>query len=196
MNFADLCARAKELGATIDITGCRYGLHTRTKTNIGETEYYRFLAGFASLIAARQILEIGTHYGGSVMAMARGAGPEARLVTVDITRKNEPAFAAYPNIRRVQGDSTKITTATLVQSYLSPPIDLIYIDSLHTKEAVLHNLELYAPLKARYAVFDDIHISPSMDELWVELSAKYPACDLSDIADRKRVGFGAIQLRP
>lgn len=196
VEFFNLCQRARKLGDTIDITGCRYGLHTRTKTDIGETEYYRFLAGFTSLTGARQVLEIGTHYGGSIMAMARGAGPYAKLVTVDITRRNEPAFAAYPNIRRVQGDSTKQTTATLVRSYFSPPIDLIYIDSLHTKEAVLLNLELYASLKPRYAVFDDIHISPSMDELWAELSAKYPACDLSDIADRKRVGFGAIQMRP
>ena len=192
--FHDLCQRAREIGDTIDITGCRYGLHSRTKTDIGETVYYRFLAGFTRLIGAKQVLEIGTHYGGSVMAMARGAA-SAKLVTVDITRKNEPAFAAFPNIQRIQGDSTKPVVAAKVSKLFSPPIDLIFIDSLHTKEAVLLNLKTYGHLRPRYAVFDDIHINPTMDELWEELSAQYPHCDLSDITDRRRVGFGAIQLR-
>ena len=194
MNFQDLCQHSREIGDTIDITGCRYGLHARTKTDIGETVYYRFLAGFARLIEAKQILEIGTHYGGSIMAMARGAA-SAKLVTVDITHKNEQAFASFPNIQRVQGDSTQAKTAAQVSRYFVPPIDLIYIDSLHTKEAVLLNLKAYGHLLPRYAVFDDIHINPTMDELWDELSAKYPHCDLSDITDRRRVGFGAIQLR-
>lgn len=192
--LALICEQAKVAGQAIDITGCRYGLHNRTKQDIGETEYYRFLAGFVQVIKARQVLEVGTHYGGSIMAMARGAEKDARLVTVDITHKNATAFKPYTNIKRIQGDSLAPPTARLVLSCFARPIDLIYIDSLHTKEAVLGNLETYAPLQPRYAVLDDIHISDSMNELWMELQGRYETCDLSDIADRKRVGFGAVRL--
>ena len=194
LTLAVTCEQARAIGSTIDITGCRYGFNSRTKQDIGEAEYYRFLAGLARLIQASQILEIGTHYGGSIMAMARGAGPDARLVTVDITKKNTEAFKPYPNIVRVQGDSTTPDIALEVCGFFSPPIDLMYIDSLHTKEAVLSNLKRYESLQPKYVVLDDIHISDSMNDLWDLLQGRYETCDLSDIADRKRVGFGVVKL--
>ncbi len=192
-SLSELCAEAKEVGRTIDISGCRYGYHNRTKVDIGETEYYRFLAGFARVVQAKQVLEIGTHYGGSIMAMSRGV-PGAKLVTVDITNKNVEAFATYPDVTRVRGDSLTPAVSAQVTALLSAPADLMYIDSLHTKEAVLANMEMYSKLRPRYIVLDDIHISDSMDDLWVYLRSRYETVDLSDIADRKRVGFGAVAL--
>jgi hypothetical protein len=53
---------------------------------------------------------------------------------------------------------------------------------------------MYSQLCPRFVVLDDIHISDSMNDLWADLQSRYETVDLSDIADRKRVGFGAVAL--
>jgi len=195
IGIKELCRNAKIIGDTIDITGCRYGMHDRTNTYIGETVYYSFLAGFVKLINAKQILEIGTHYGGSVMAMERGTNTDAKIVTIDIKFKDSVALSEYKNIKRVTGDSTSPAVVKEVDKYLEPPIDLMFIDSLHTKNFVFLNMKRYGKLLPKYIVFDDIHINATMNDLWSKLISKYTNYDLSSIVDREKAGFGIIQLR-
>ena len=191
----DICDEAKVVGTQIDITGCHYGLHSRTKRNIGETEYYRFLAGFARVTQAMRILEIGTHYGGSIKALARGADSKASLVTVDLKLHNQEGFSGCTNIHRVRGDSLAPATIVEVSKWMAGPIDLMYIDSLHTYDAVMANISEYAHLNPEFIVLDDIHINETMDKAWEELGSRYETCDVSDIADRRRVGFGVVRMR-
>ncbi len=194
LNINELCHKAKAVGDTIDITGCRYGIHDRTHSDIGETVYYSFLAGLVRVINAKQILEIGTHYGGAAMAMARGSVPDTKIVTIDIVLKNELTLSVYPNIKHIEGDSTNRSVVKEVNKYLIPPIDLIFIDSLHIKKFVFFNMKMYKHLLPKYIVLDDIHINKTMDDLWNKLILKYPSYDLTDIVERGRAGFGIIQI--
>lgn len=177
------------------MSDCRYGIHDRTKKDIGETKYYHFLAGLVKVISAKQVLEIGTHFGGSIMAMSKGAHSDTKMVTIDIELKNNEALFPYTNIKRITGDSTNTVVIKEVNKYLKPPIDLIFIDSLHIKKYVYYNMKRYANLLPKYVVFDDIHINSTMDDLWNKVSTNYPSCDLSEMVDRKKAGFGIIQLR-
>lgn len=193
MTLMEICEEAYERGKTINIDGCHYGPHSRTKRYYAETEYYRFLAGLCSVVDAKQVLEIGTHYGGSIMAMSRGTGKDAFLVTVDVIMRNTERFKQYPNVHRVLGNSISDAVAKKVYVLFHPPIDVLYIDSTHTYEDVMANIQMYKGLKPRFVVLDDIHINDSMKSLWTTLQNKYECIDVSEWSKRN-VGFGVVKL--
>jgi len=64
-----------QAGQLIDLTGVGYGrIHWGNLTDISTptVPYYQFLAGLAAFIEAETALEIGTHWGGSAVAILRG----------------------------------------------------------------------------------------------------------------------------
>lgn len=172
---------AMRIGLMIDLAGCEYGLHTRTKTRVGTPKYYHFLAGLARLLDAKRIVEIGTFHGGSAKALSRGA-PKAEVVTVDIISRASGAFREFPNITQVIGDSTEPATARRVGG----PADLVFIDSLHTYRQTKDNLRLYV---GQYVVLDDIRLNDGMARLWSEIPG---GVDVSGLVDRP-CGFGAFE---
>lgn len=187
----EFCQLAWELGKTIDLSGCKYGYHSRTKTQVGTSPYYYFLAGLARLVNAQQVLEIGTFKGGSARALSTGA-PGARVVTVDISKP--PPFSGYPGVLSLVGDSLNQVTAASVLEALSPPVDILFIDSHHSYQSTKDNFVVYKELlKPRFVVLDDISLNPEMTRLWEELQTKYLCCNVSGIVGRT-CGFGLIRL--
>lgn len=187
-----------EISRTIDVTGCHYGLHKRTGQYLAETGYYSFLAGFVRSLKLQSILEIGTHYGGSSMAMSRGAcsdGGGLKIVTIDKTNLNPEGFRDYPHIRRIHGDSLRAEVVKKTLALLPAPIDLIYLDSKHEYEHAKANLETYAePLQPAFVLLDDVHHNLSMEKIWAELVAAHPCFDASELA-RRPCGFGVVAYR-
>jgi hypothetical protein len=200
LSLKERCEMAADAGKSIDISGCKYGLHKRSGTYIQEQPYYAFLAGFVAAMRVRSVLEIGTNCGGSIMAISRGIAPgiEAALLTIDKTYENEEGFAAFPQIMRVQGDSLHSATIAQVRKRLSQQIDLLYIDSVHTFEHVKKNVKVYGrahmPL---YIILDDIHLNESMEKLWAYFTAELGqdhCYDVSALAARDP-GFGVMEWR-
>jgi cephalosporin hydroxylase len=202
-----LCDTALEAGRTLDLDGCCYGdPHWKGPFVAKPYDYYYFLAGLVKLSGSSRILEIGTHYGGAIKAMARGlVAPhqreEARLVTVDVTWLNESGFASYPDtlIVRVHGSaSDPVVVETVRRSFDDRPIDLLYIDAIHTYEATVEHIDLYAnALSPRFLVLDDIHLNASMERLWTEMCGMLgdAALDVSTASGRGAPGFGVCLLR-
>ena len=198
-----ICERAMQVGQKIDLTGCNYGETTGPCPFIKRpTNYYYFLAGLVRTQEMTHILEIGTHFGGSIMSMARGLNKESilesKLVTVDIERKNQDGFKEYSYIVRIAGDSLDEDVIKKVEECFSRPIDLIYIDSLHEYEHTKKNIAVYATrLDPRYIALDDIRQCDSMAELWSAITQEFKerAFDASDISIRKGAGFGVIKWR-
>jgi len=198
-----ICEDAMGVGGDIDISGCHYGETTGPCSFINRpTNYYFFLAGLVRLKRLTQILEIGTNCGGSIMAISRGLHQDdiakSRIVTVDITRKNENGFSEYPHIKRIQGDSLSNEVAKEVIKSFDGEADLIYIDSLHEYEHTKNNIDIYAgKLNPRYLVLDDIRQCDDMRKLWNELKKEFKdnAFDASDVSIRKGAGFGVIGWR-
>lgn len=186
----------------IDLTGCGYGKpHWRGPHIDGPQPYYYFLAGLVALSRASRVLELGTHFGGSIFSVARamahrGGGPSPEIVTVDLRARNADAFRAYPAVTRLIGNCLDPGVAERVGEAFSGPVDLMFVDVTHEYEQTKRCLDIYVPLVApTLVILDDIRLNPSMARLWTDLSHAYGdrAFDITECARRERdVGFGML----
>ena len=162
--------------------------------------YYRFLQGLVSVIGAKGILEIGTHWGGSARAMARGVKEGGKIVTVDIGTESDavlPTCAESGMIQKIVGDANSIEVIDQVNAAL-PGADMIYIDAEHTALPTLQSLAVYSTLlRPKVVVFDDIALNESMAHFWKLARQIYPdrSIDCVEVEPAIReadVGFGLI----
>lgn len=171
MNLERLCKAAAEIKSQFDLTGCDYGYHKRTQQRRGVLPHYYFLAAFARVTQAKDILEIGTHEGGSIKAFSRGAIPDCLLVTLD----RNPDFRDddCPNIVPLIGEAQDLTTLLTIQTRITAPIDILFIDSTHRYDHMKDVFWTYEGVfRPRYILLDDIKINAEMERFWREL------CDL------------------
>ncbi|BBX47496.1 O-methyltransferase [Mycobacterium cookii] len=91
----------------------------------------KFLSLLAGAIGARRILEIGTLGGFSTIWLARGAGPDGRVVTLEYEQKH--AEVARANLDRAGvGDQVEILVGAALDSLPNVsggPFDLVFIDA-------------------------------------------------------------------
>lgn len=198
-----VCKRAMDVGMKIDLSDCHYGETTGPCAFLKRpTNYYFFLAGLVRSERLTHVLEIGTNSGGSIMSIQKGLHADdvgaSRLVTVDITHKNDEGFKEYPNIRRIKGDSLDREVSEKMFKAFDRDIDLLYVDSVHKYAHTKDNISTYAGrLNPIYVVLDDIRQCDEMRKLWSELEKNFQenAFDASDIIARKGAGFGILRWR-
>jgi len=91
----------------------------------------KFLSLLAGAIQARRILEIGTLGGFSTIWLARGAGPQGRVVTLEYEPKH--AEVARANLERAGvGDRVEIKVGAALDTLptvTDGPFDLVFIDA-------------------------------------------------------------------
>lgn len=91
----------------------------------------KFLCLLAGAIGARRILEIGTLGGFSTIWLARGAGPEGRVVTLEYDPKH--AEVARANLARAGvGDRVEVLVGAALETLptlTGGPFDLVFIDA-------------------------------------------------------------------
>ena len=202
-NLKKLCEHSRDEGRKINLDDCFYGkTNGSCKCIKRPTNYYYFLAGFVSYNSFNRILEIGTHFGGSIRSIAKGVKPkdinQARIATVDIIDKNPANFNNYPHIKKIIGDSLDNNIIDLIVKYFDKKVDLLYIDSLHEYTHTMKNIEIYGKaLNPDYIVLDDIRQCESMEKLWTSLVRKFKerAFDASEIIIRSGAGFGVIKWK-
>jgi hypothetical protein len=204
--LAEIVRRAWAVGQTLDLSGIGYGPNHSKEGERFLTlpePYYFFLAGLVRSQMCNRILEIGTHYGGSVLSMLRGVANqnEAKIVTIDITDLN-PTLLSTPGITKLVGDAN--SEALLKRSVLamgSKPIDLLYIDADHAFLPTIINVGLYVfLLKPRFLVLDDIIFTDGMRSLWdvIRATRGSDAIDCIEVMPEIRsetCGFGLVRLR-
>jgi len=175
---------AWDRGASIDLTGAAYGrIHWDDKTRVSNRimEYYRTLAGFAALTRSCSALEIGTHWGGSGVAILRGMisahGSAARLVTIDKSTESDnylPLQAEAPQIKKIVGMANELDVIKAVLGEVQQ-IDLLYVDADHSELPTLLNFCIYKSLlKPKIALFDDITLTDGMRSFWDTMRTAYP----------------------
>jgi len=120
------------------------------------------------------VIETGVAHGGSLVfhaSMLELIGGDGAVVGVDIDIRshNRAAIEAHPMARRitlVEGSSTDEATVARVRALASGrrPV-MVLLDSNHTRDHVLRELELYAPLVTRgsYLVVFDTSIEDTPD---------------------------------
>jgi predicted O-methyltransferase YrrM len=91
----------------------------------------KFLSLLAGAIQARRILEIGTLGGFSTIWLARGAGPDGRVVTLEYDPKH--AEVAQANLQRAGvGDRVRVVVGAALDTLptlTDGPFDLVFIDA-------------------------------------------------------------------
>jgi predicted O-methyltransferase YrrM len=90
----------------------------------------KFLCLLAGAINARRILEIGTLGGFSAIWLARGAGPQGRVVTLEYEAKH--AEVARENLQRAGvADRVEVMVGAALDTLptLRGPFDLVFIDA-------------------------------------------------------------------
>ena len=91
----------------------------------------KFLSLLAGAIQARRILEIGTLGGFSSIWLARGAGPEGRVLTLEYESKH--AEVARANLQRAGlGDRVQVVVGAALDTLptlTGGPFDLVFIDA-------------------------------------------------------------------
>src|SRR5271168_1509417 len=91
----------------------------------------KFLSLLVGAIQARRILEIGTLGGFSTIWLARGAGPDGRVVTLEYEPKHAEVARANMN-RAGVGDWVEVLVGAALEtlpSVTDGPFDLVFIDA-------------------------------------------------------------------
>jgi len=164
--------------------------------------YYFFLAGLVRSQQCSRILEIGTHYGGSGLAMLRGVAEpdQAKLLTIDITDLN-PALHSVTGLKKITGDANSEAVISQIFDYFAgETVDLIYIDTNHSFMPTLLSLGIYGfLLRPRFIVMDDIHLAEGMRKIWARVCGSYSEAinciDVVPAIRREQCGFGLLRLR-
>jgi predicted O-methyltransferase YrrM len=95
------------------------------------TQQGKFLSMLAGAIKARSVLEIGTLGGFSTIWLARGVGPDGRVVTLEYEPKH--AEVARSNIERAGvGDRVEVIVGPALETLPTvsgAPFDLVFIDA-------------------------------------------------------------------
>jgi hypothetical protein len=195
------------VGKTIDLRGVRFGpsLPDWPEPRFFDNafSYYFFLAGLVRTQGCSKILEIGTHFGGSGLAMLKGVADAeaARLLTIDITDLN-PELHNIPGLTKLTGDAnSEAMIGQVFDHFADEPVDLIYIDTNHSFMPTLLSLGIYGTmLRPRFLVLDDISLADAMRKIWSRLCASYSeaavnCCDIVPEIRTAKAGFGLIQLR-
>lgn len=202
----EIIVQAWEIGKTIELPNVFYGPSHfgDDKEFASETyPYYFFLSGLIRSQNCRAVFEIGTHFGGSCLAMLRGAVDTAsfNLVTVDVTDLN-PQLHKTTGISKLVGDanSNPVIKESVLRFY-GKPIDLLYVDARHTFSSTITNIGLYSLLlRPRFLVIDDIMLNDEMRSLWNVIVSIFGnnavnCVDLIPEIRSPRVGFGLARLR-
>src|SRR6185312_16294383 len=91
----------------------------------------KFLSLLAAAVQARRVLEIGTLGGYSTIWLARGAGPDGRVVTLEYEPKHAEVARANVDHAGV-GDRVEVLVGAALDtlpSVTGGPFDLVFIDA-------------------------------------------------------------------
>jgi cephalosporin hydroxylase len=123
------------------------------------------------------IIETGVAHGGSIIFYASmlellGGNRKVIGIDTDIREHNKKRMEEHPMFKRVeliQGSSIDLNTINKVKNIAKDyKTILVCLDSMHTHEHVLKELELYSPFvtKDSYLVVFDTIVEDLPDELW------------------------------
>ena len=157
--------------------------------------YYRFFRLLTERMKPRCSVELGLGGGGCSLHMALGY-PNGRVIGID-RRNIYPAHFAHvietcPNFEFWHMDS--IEAATRYEGMALPPVDILFIDTLHTYERTMAEFAAWESLLASDAVviLDDL-FRGGMDRVWQELPGEKARFDLLHIGGESTDGgFGVV----
>lgn len=143
------------------------------------------------------IIETGTCFGGSAYwfgDLLQIADPQgnAKVVTVDIGKAGWATKQDHPRIEFLLGDSTSSEVVAKIRKLASGAKRvMVTLDSLHTKEHVLKELALYAPLvsKGQFLVVEDTVTIGQPQQALDEWLPKHPEFEVDEESNKFFLSF-------
>lgn len=178
VQIADVESHLKEVSFEDDLR--RYTLPKSEAHWMRTAAYYSGLAIYAKLASASSVLEIGTLFGGSAIALAKYA---QRVIAADVDLSGAEVTNLFQhNIKPYRCDS--------VESCLSIPlagIDLVFVDIDHSGryEQLLH--ERFLRDYRGVVFYDDISMNSGIQDFWNRIGCEKVATNWH------HMGFGAVR---
>ncbi len=162
-------------------------------SRVSSAVYYRFLYRLVKFMRPKYVVELGVYKGGSVAHIA-AASPKCGILAVDPDTQPEAAgiFSRYPNILFMKD----VSTSRDILDRIFYPVDICFIDTVHTYEQVMAEYALWAPKMRPGGVMllDDISENESMVKAWAEIVASNPEREKISLPELHHSGFGAILI--
>jgi len=167
--------------------------------------YYNILSGIIKCLNITNVIEIGTHKGGSGLAMIYD-NPNLQLITIDVEDHNMASkrLKKYDNCKRLIGDSLSNEIKQQVKRYFTnnDGNTLLYIDALKNGEWVEKNIDFYNFINPKYILLDDITIDNNMNNWWNKFSLNHNCFNWVDYLGKEcrnisnlNCGFGLIFIK-
>jgi hypothetical protein len=137
-------------------------LKAKSRTNpyfdIYPKEHYCLLTNISDQLPdGTKVADIGTYDGMSALALS--SNPKVKVITIDVT-SDSLIIENIPNITYLLGSWEKYISQIL-------KCEVVFFDTDHlgVQEHAFHN-ELVKNNYSGYAIYDDIHLNPFMEEFW------------------------------
>ncbi|NVM34379.1 MAG: class I SAM-dependent methyltransferase [Candidatus Lokiarchaeota archaeon] len=214
-----LCKNCKSLDDNVNIAlSYTYSLFEGSpyKVVLNSLQNKVELQEFIKLVAknrSRIIIEIGTHFGGTLFLFSRFGSHDALLISIDLPTWN--LKGGYGRLRSffyrsfrskhqkmifVAQDSHHPSTLKEVKNHLkNKEIDLLFIDGDHSYEGVKKDFETYSPLVKNDGMiaFHDIVVHDQgenceVNKFWNEIKEKFEYKEIVENWYQKHWGIGVI----
>ncbi len=108
------------------------------------------------------VVETGTGLGGSALYYASILTliDSGKVITVDLSETNFPNIPLARKVTQFIGRSDDVCIIKIIKKLTENQSTMVVLDSFHSEEYVLKELELYAPFvtKGNYLVVEDTHV--------------------------------------
>lgn len=172
------------------------------------------LAQLVKDMQPKNILEIGTATGGSLLVWTRCLTPGGRVISIDLpwgqygagyVSSRVPLYKAFAlpeqRMELLQLNSHDNSTVEQIASTLDgEQLDFLFIDGDHTYEGVREDFERYSPFMRPGGVIAFHDIAKPIDgtvgvwELWQELKTKHRCIELVENPDQGWAGIGVLYV--
>lgn len=139
--------------------------------------YYRFLYWLADFMRPEFAVELGVCGGGGVRALALGAGMSGTVIGCDVDKywheRMEQLLREHHNFQYWFRDSV-VAATDFFRRHPWKFVDILFIDTTHTRERTLQEFEAWHPILAPGAVviLDDIE-RKEMDNVHLDLPGEW-----------------------
>lgn len=153
------------------------------------------------LAEPHSVLELGTHYGGTLYQWFQLTGHGDRIVAVDDYHVNKDQYGGWnagQEFYLVLGKTQNEDIVNAVRNY--GPYDFIFIDADHAYASVKSDWEQYGsmtnPYRNSLVVFHDImpHPNTEVDQLWAEIKNHYMHWEFVSEPEQSGCGLGVIMI--
>lgn len=158
-------------------------------------EEFTDLLKLFKLVEPHSILELGTHYGGTLYQWMLHTVNGDRIVAVDDHHINNSLYSGWnrgQDLRVITGKTQNQDIINATRNF--GPYDFIFIDADHSYTSAKQDWENYGPMtnpfKNSLVVFHDIlpYKNTEVDKLWEEIKNDYTHWEF--IEDKTQAGCG------